>query len=189
MTALTALLVAETPLQEVLDRVAELACQAVAPAVAVQLALHGEHGGPGSSAHSGPAVPPGDADRYDVLSVPLVAGSATVGALTLYALREQPLTAADAAAVTGFATTAAVVLANARAYWARYDMTVALQAAVDSRAVIDMAKGKLMASDDVSPDEAFALLVRASQRENVRVRDMARRIVEGPGGRATEAAC
>jgi AmiR/NasT family two-component response regulator len=56
---------------------------------------------------------------------------------------------------------------------------VGLQAALDSRAMIDMAKGKLMALNDISPDEAFALLVRASQRENIKVRDIARRIVEG----------
>lgn len=50
-----------------------------------------------------------------------------------------------------------------------------------SRAVIEQAKGVLMArSTDISPDEAFDLLRRASQRENVKLRDIAQRIVE-PG--------
>jgi AmiR/NasT family two-component response regulator len=51
---------------------------------------------------------------------------------------------------------------------------------MDSRAVIEQAKGVLMASRrDLTPDRAFDLLRQASQRENVKLRDIARRIVEG----------
>jgi AmiR/NasT family two-component response regulator len=45
--------------------------------------------------------------------------------------------------------------------------------------VIEQAKGMLMArSSGLSADDAFELLRRASQREDVRVRDIAQRIVE-----------
>ena len=47
------------------------------------------------------------------------------------------------------------------------------------RAVIEQAKGILMAAQHCDADEAFDLLVRASQRENVKVRDLAVRIVAG----------
>ena len=46
-----------------------------------------------------------------------------------------------------------------------------------SRAVIEQAKGKLMAAEGCTADEAFATLVRASQRENVKLRDIALRLV------------
>ncbi len=45
--------------------------------------------------------------------------------------------------------------------------------------MIDQAEGMLMAgSPEMSPDDAFDLLRRASQRENVKLRDLAKRIVE-----------
>ena len=46
-----------------------------------------------------------------------------------------------------------------------------------SRAVIEQAKGMLMAARRCDEDEAFDVLVRASQRENVKLRDIAARIV------------
>ena len=52
-----------------------------------------------------------------------------------------------------------------------------LAAAVESRDVIGMAKGLLMASSGCSPDGAFDLLRNASQRENVKLVEVARRIV------------
>ena len=52
-----------------------------------------------------------------------------------------------------------------------------LLAAVKTRDLIGQAKGMLMATEQVDADEAFAILVRASQRENVKVRDIAARLV------------
>jgi AmiR/NasT family two-component response regulator len=60
-----------------------------------------------------------------------------------------------------------------------------VQAALTSRAVIEQAKGILMAQSHVSADDAFEVLVRASQRENRKVRDIAADIVRRaapPGG-------
>ena len=58
-------------------------------------------------------------------------------------------------------------------------LSMPLVAAVQSRAVIEQAKGMLMAkSPQISVDDAFNLLRRASQRENVKLRDIARRIVD-----------
>ncbi|MFM9735972.1 ANTAR domain-containing protein, partial [Streptomyces niveiscabiei] len=54
-----------------------------------------------------------------------------------------------------------------------------LEVALTSRAVIDQAKGILMARLGVDADEAFARLVTLSSRRNVKVRDLARLVVEG----------
>jgi AmiR/NasT family two-component response regulator len=51
-----------------------------------------------------------------------------------------------------------------------------LRAAMEHRSVIEQAKGVLMHSMRCSPDAAFAVLVAASQRENVKLRDIAMRI-------------
>ena len=47
-----------------------------------------------------------------------------------------------------------------------------------SRAVIEQAKGILMADQHVDPDTAFDHLVQVSQQANMKLRDVARRLVE-----------
>ncbi|MCU1369258.1 MAG: two-component system response regulator [Ilumatobacteraceae bacterium] len=49
--------------------------------------------------------------------------------------------------------------------------------ALEHRDVIGMAKGVLMARSKLTPDEAFAMLCSASQRENVKLWEVAARIV------------
>lgn len=112
------------------------------------------------------------------LGFPLVAGDVAFGAANLYGREVGAFSEDDEARAALFATQASAVLANARAYWAASDLAVNLQQAMENRAVIDQAKGKLMASAGCTPDEAFDLLVKASQRENVKVRVIALRIVE-----------
>ena len=71
------------------------------------------------------------------------------------------------------------MLANAVAYWGAYDLSQQLTEAMQSRAVIEHAKGMLMAkSPHLSPDDAFDVLRRAWQRENVKLRAIAQRIVD-----------
>ena len=120
------------------------------------------------------------------LSLPLGAAGDTFGALNLYASREGGFDAIDEADAQMFATQVSVVLANARAYWDAFDLAQGLRQAMDSRAVIEQAKGKIMGANGCTPGEAFDLLVKASQRENVKLRDVARRIIEGDMGTDTD---
>jgi hypothetical protein len=53
-----------------------------------------------------------------------------------------------------------------------------LQARLDSLPVIEQAKGVLMAQAGCHPEEAFDILRRASQRTNIKVRDLAADIVD-----------
>jgi len=78
-----------------------------------------------------------------------------------------------------------VVLANARAFWAASDLAAGLETAMSNRAVIEQAKGMLMAAERCTADEAVAKLVEASQRDNVKLREVARHIVDdGPTTRS-----
>jgi GAF domain-containing protein len=110
-------------------------------------------------------------------SVPLRAGEEVYGAFNLYARTRQAFTPDDQAASRLFATQAAVVLANTSAYWAAADLAGGLVQAMESRAVIEQARGKIMASSHCTADEAFDRLVQASRRTNVRLRELAARIV------------
>ncbi len=52
-----------------------------------------------------------------------------------------------------FATQAALILANARAYWSAYDLGAGLSKALESRAMIDMTKDKIMPTSLCIPGE------------------------------------
>lgn len=111
------------------------------------------------------------------LSLPIGARGRTVGSLNLYATRAGAFDEETRARLAVFARQAAVVLVNAQVYWDARTLSENLQQAMDSRATIDHAIGILMAGGSPSPEEAFQILVRASQRENRKLRDIATDIV------------
>jgi GAF domain-containing protein len=113
------------------------------------------------------------------LSLPLVAGDEGLGALNLYARVSGGFTDEDEAIGVDLAAAAASILANASAYWEVAQLSQQLSEAMRSRAVIEQAKGILMArSPELTADDAFGLLRHASQRENVKLREIAQRIVD-----------
>ena len=115
------------------------------------------------------------------VSVPMdVAGNRedVIGALNIFSADPEGFNAETIRALESFAHQAAIVMANARAYWGAVELAEQLQRAMESRATIEQAKGILMAQSRITPDEAFQLLVRASQRENRKLREIAAGIVE-----------
>ena len=122
------------------------------------------------------------------LSVPIdVSGSRSevLGALNLYSETPDAFDDDAVAATESFAHQAAIVIANAQAYWGAKELSDQLQFALESRAVIEQAKGILMGREGVTAEKAFEILVRASQRENRKLRELAadvvRRAEKGPG--------
>lgn len=93
----------------------------------------------------------------------------TMGALNLYS--KQPDAFDDEAVAVGsvFAAHAAVALSAAQ-----HDEQ--MRRAIETRDVIGQAKGILMAQQHLSADQAFEILRRASQRMNVKLRDVAERV-------------
>lgn len=120
---------------------------------------------------------------HSSLSVPLALDERSLGALNFYAQVENAFSEDDEQVGLGFAVQAAIVLANAQAYWGAHQRAVNLDEAMRSRAVIEQAKGIIMARSRVSADDAFDMLVRASQRENRKLRTIAAELV----GRAQQA--
>ena len=111
------------------------------------------------------------------LSVPLAACGERLGVLALYS-RTGPFTDEAVLQAENFAAPASVLLANIQAYWDARQLAERLQRAMRSRATIEHAVGILMARGGGTAEEAFQLLVRASQRENRKLRDIAASIVD-----------
>ncbi len=111
-----------------------------------------------------------------VLATGLPVEERTIGALNLYGAGE-PFDEAAVELARGFADYAAVAVANAGAYAGTAELARHLQRALESRAVIDQAKGILMAQHHISAEAAFALLAEQSQRANRKVRDLAHELV------------
>jgi GAF domain-containing protein len=120
------------------------------------------------------------------LSLPLLVDTSSLGALNLYSKAERAFSAEDRETGGLFAAQAAIVLANSQAYWDAQELGIRLGEAMKNRSVIEQAKGILIGAEGIDENEAFEILVRASQRENIKLRDIARRIVDhAQNGRAS----
>jgi AmiR/NasT family two-component response regulator len=73
---------------------------------------------------------------------------------------------------------AAAALANASVYQSASELATQLSNALEHRAVIEQAKGMLMALQHCDDDQAFDILRRASQRSNRKLRDVAAELID-----------
>ena len=113
------------------------------------------------------------------LSLPMISGEVAVGAMNLYAHVPDGFSDDDEAVGLDLAGAAGSVLSNVSAYWTAFDLSQNLNEAMKTRAVIEQAKGMIMAlSPGLTSDDAFDVLRKASQRENVKLKLIAQRIVE-----------
>lgn len=109
-----------------------------------------------------------------------------VGGLNLYSRSELAPSEQSIATAETFAAYAGVAVANAVLFHNTVNLTQHLRAAMHSRAVIEQAKGVLMARQRCSADDAFAILTRLSQNRNVKLRTVAEQIVGSvQGARST----
>ncbi|MDP9020483.1 MAG: GAF and ANTAR domain-containing protein [Actinomycetota bacterium] len=106
-----------------------------------------------------------------IVSFRLFVEEDTMGALNLYSTARDAFDDSDVALGSVFAVHASVAMSAAR----RED---SLEQKAQNRDVIGRAKGMLMARAGVNDDQAFAMLKAASQRMNVKLRDIAQRIAD-----------
>ena len=114
---------------------------------------------------------------HSSMSVPLLARHEGLGALNFYSRSGEAFSDHEVEVGLQFAAHAAIVLANSQAYWDAHQLGLDLAQAMKSRATIEQAKGILMGAQRCTADEAFQVLVRASQRENRKLREIADDIV------------
>jgi GAF domain-containing protein len=113
------------------------------------------------------------------LSVPLPYQGTSIGALNNYSTEPAAFASPESLrAGLEVAEVVAVAIANADAHHQLSEQTRNMRVAMESRAVIEQAKGVLMAQRHVDAEQAFEILREASQRYNRKLRDIAVGIVE-----------
>ncbi len=117
------------------------------------------------------------------LAAPLAVNAGVSGAVNCYGLQDDGFERLDAQLLELYTTAVEAVLLTYARYLEARETTEQLRNALTSRAVIDQARGVLMAVRQIDADEAFALLVAQSQRENVKLRRVAERFIAAVSGR------
>jgi GAF domain-containing protein len=114
-----------------------------------------------------------------VCGIPLRRGDEIIGALNLFREKEEPLGEDDVRLAQALADVATVALLQRRATTQARRQTMQLQIALDSRVLIEQAKGMLAERLKVSLDDAFQKLRREARNRNRKLHDLASDVVHG----------
>lgn len=118
------------------------------------------------------------------LSVPVVLPASErseaqhMGSLNIYSRTAAAFDPFDEGLLRLFATAASATITSAQRQQRSRQHIEQLERALVSRAVIDQAKGVLMAVHRCTADEAFRMLVDRSQYENVKLHDVAHTLLQ-----------
>jgi GAF domain-containing protein len=112
------------------------------------------------------------------LSIPLPVQRQVTGALNFYAFEADAFDADSGALAASFASYAAVAVANAHLYESTSRLADQMVQAMESRAVIEQAKGILMRDRGCTSAEAFDALVELSQQSHRKLREIAQLLVD-----------
>lgn len=112
-------------------------------------------------------------------AIPLSLRDEVVGSLTLYHNRDAVLSESELRLGRRLAETAAIGILQQRVLAEKALKTDQLEQALQTRMVIEQAKGMIAARQDLSVDEAFALLRRHARSHRRLLADLAREVVDG----------
>jgi GAF domain-containing protein len=112
------------------------------------------------------------------MSIPVPVQAGVAAGLNLYSRSVRSFTEPDAETAQQFAAFAGVAFGNLQAVESNKQLADQLRAAMESRAVIEQAKGALMARRACSSADAFAVLVELSQSTNKKLRVVAQTVVD-----------
>lgn len=113
-----------------------------------------------------------------VAGVPMSLGGQIVGALNLFSSEPRDWSAEDLAAVQVLADMGTGILINASHLRKQEQLTEQLQHALDSRVLIEQAKGIVAHAHDESVDRAFERIRRYARSSNATLRSVAEAIVQ-----------
>jgi hypothetical protein len=124
---------------------------------------------------------------HSSMSIGLPLRDSVSGAFNVYAFKPHAFDDDAIILAQTFAGYAAVAMANACLYAGPASPSGCLAAAMDSRAVIEQAKGIIMAERRCTADEAFAVLAKVSEYSHREIHDVAAALIDSAVHR-TEAA-
>lgn len=119
----------------------------------------------------------GEAGIVAITSIPMRRGAECIGALDLYSGAPRDWTGADLAVARTFADMATSYVVNASELDRQRRVSEQLREALDSRIVIEQAKGMLAAEHGISVDLAFEVLRRHARGHSVTLRSVAQAVV------------
>lgn len=102
-----------------------------------------------------------------------------IGALNLYRSQPSAFAPHDVRLGQALADVAAVGILQERTVFQAERRSAQLQGALDSRILIEQAKGMLAERHGIEPTEAFAVLRRYARDQNAKLRDICQRVIDG----------
>ena len=114
-----------------------------------------------------------------LVALPLQLRTERIGALTLFLGATGPLTSADVAVGQALADVATIGILHQRILTRSELVNKQLQTALNTRLIIEQAKGVLAERGTIDMERAFNLLRGHARRTNRRLADLARDVVEG----------
>jgi GAF domain-containing protein len=112
------------------------------------------------------------------LSTPIPLQHYANAAINMYGAEPDAFDEESMAVAQSFASYAGVALANMHLDESTRTLADQLQTAMESRAVIEQAKGVLMGQRRCTAEDAFDILVKLSQQSNRKLREVAQALVE-----------
>lgn len=120
-----------------------------------------------------------DAGFLSASALPMRLRGTVIGALNLFQAGTQPLTAADVQAAQGFADVATIAVLQHRAVSEAQLLNDQLQHALNSRVVIEQAKGVVAERMGLEMEQAFDVLRKHARSHQLRLVDLAGDVVAG----------
>jgi len=125
------------------------------------------------------AAAAGQAGFLAVQALPMRLRGQVIGALNLFRVTAGPFDADVAHVGQALADVATISLLHERSIRRTDTLNEQLQTALNSRVIIEQAKGKLAERLGIDVDQAFALLRDQARKSNQRLSDLARAFVDG----------
>jgi GAF domain-containing protein len=116
---------------------------------------------------------------HSVHAFPMRLRDRVIGAMNVFGEHPLPLGPSDIKVVQAMADVATIAILQARAIASAETLTEQLQGALNSRIVIEQAKGVISRDHGVSVDAAFAALRAHARSNHVRLVDLAHDVVNG----------
>jgi transcriptional regulator with GAF, ATPase, and Fis domain len=120
----------------------------------------------------------GAAGARSALSIPASMDGRVIAALNVYSRSQQAFDADSVSVAQVIAAHAGLAAQVTTAFHRHRDLAEQLREAMQSRAMIEQAKGMIMLRDRCDAEAAFRTLVRASQHSNTKLRDVAQLVVQ-----------
>lgn len=118
-----------------------------------------------------------EAGFRSVHAVPLRLRGMTIGGLNLFRTEPGPLNEADATAARALADIATITILQHQAAVEEHVLNQQLQHALDSRVIIEQAKGKLAERTRLEMDRAFEWMRRHARNHNLLLADVAQGVI------------